>query len=245
MAKYMEYSDGTVESNVDFWLTTNAGILSVSRLEALLKERFACVPVEIIDEDRLKEQNRDSRLENRIDGENVYHKRFDIAEKLSQTYEEARDQGRVKKYNNGRYEFEYAVIDSSEVPENLHFQAGGHLGDAFSNYQRQWWGKPIPDVMANNGVYIFVVGDKIPEDYQEFAALHEYAELLTKSHGEATRYEFQKVAERGNKFLDKYTRWWTSYCGDTLQNLDQENKVALREILPALSVKILAEKGIL
>ncbi len=245
MIKYLKYIDESVESNVDFWLIQNAGVLSISLLEVMLKKRFGHIPLRIIDEDRLKKLNRDPKLENRIDGEYVYHKLFDIVEKLGQIYDHAREQGRIKRYGNGGRDFEYAVIDSSEVPEEVHLQAGGYLGSAFSSYQRQWWGKPLPESMANNRFYIFVVGDKIPEEFQEFAALHEYTELWTQLHGEATRSEFQKVAERGNEFLDKYTNWWLLLSKNKLQGLDQENKDALRELLPALSVKILAEKGIL
>jgi len=247
MANYFKYYGRKVESKVDLWLKENAGILPISKLEAKLKDRFGCVPLHIVDETIIKKLNRDTRLENRVDGENVYYKIFNIAEELRQTYERARAQGRIRKYCNGRYNFEYAIIAFSEVPKELHLHAGGDLGDAFAGYQRQWWSKPIPEIIANK-IYIFVVGDRIPTEFQEFAALHEYTELLTNSHREATQYEFQKVSEKGDEFLDKFTKWWISYLSyhkKNLEELDQENKDALKEILPQLSIRILEQKGIL
>ncbi len=241
----MSYIDQTVESFVDFMLEKNAGMLSISELETRLRERFCTVPIIIIDDIQLREQNRDPKLENKIGGEYVYHKRFDLMEKLARTYESAKEEGRIKSSTSGAYEFEYALIGSTEVPDDLHIQAGGHLGDAFSCYQRAWWLNPVSRIMANGGFYIFVVGDKIPTEFQECTAVHEYVELSTGSHREATYQEFLNALHRGNNFLEKYTRWWGSHCKRTLEGLDQENKEALKEILPRLSVEILEQDCIL
>jgi len=243
MINYCICPDTKVESYIDFWLVENAGVLSLSELEIKLENTFSCVPILLINEEKLIKLGKDKRLEHRIESGHVYHKKFDIFEKIDGIYNKAKNDGMVKICFDGSNKFEYVLINSFELPKELNLYTKFEIRSGLSMFKRQCWNKPTLDSIKNNGFYIFVLKDHVPNDFHDFVALHEYIELLTKSCGEATKYEFSKVAEKDTEFLNKFTKWYATLYKQI--QLSQEHKIFLREILPELSIKIFEEENII
>ena len=132
-------------------------------------------------------------------------------EKGREAHEKARKEGRIFTEKLNGDTLEYAVV-SVQGNEDIR----DHAGYAFSLVRTS-------DLLAGllgsqearyRGDWLYFVFDDVPEQFREFAAVHEFGEREGGSHREATIMEYERARSKG--VLDDYLLWIVAEHPDKL-----------------------------
>jgi len=90
----------------------------------------------------------------------------------------------------------YALIDEWSVNER-------DSREIIRQYERD-----LAQGLSFNDGHIFVFKNNLPrQDFADYVALHEQAEIETDSHKEACRIELSEVFKKDNEFINAYANW--------------------------------------
>lgn len=148
-------------------------------------------------------------------------------EKGMEAHEKARNEGRIVTEKLNGDSLEYAV-----VPIQGNEDMRDHAGYAFSlvrssNLLTALFGSRDAQY---RGDWLYFVFDDVPEQFREFAAVHEFGEREGGSHKEATIMEYERAKSKG--MLGDYLSWIVAehpnkLIGDALNTFAEEEMVRL------------------
>ena len=173
----------------------------------------------------------------------------DLVQRLRELYVKLRDEGRVRTTSYDGERFPYVLFDRDEIPQETPFIRFAFLAGSISKNDRIGIrlerDMPGPNttyrrVIQNLDSLIFVCREQGPEEFQDIWAIHEYVEEYTESHSRATKEHFLEAKRRGNKFLDRFARFYAKSFKDI-----EVNENALRSVIPTEVVPIFIEEGYL
>ncbi|MBI4980954.1 pentapeptide repeat-containing protein [Candidatus Woesearchaeota archaeon] len=132
-------------------------------------------------------------------------------EKGQEAYEQAKEERRIftEKLNGNTLKFAIVPVQGNE---DL-YHRGGY---AFSLCRSL----PIMEALLGSqearykGKWLYFVFDDVPEQFREFAAVHEFGERVGGSHKEAIIMEFERARSKG--MLDDYLAWMVAEHSDKL-----------------------------
>ncbi|MBI5804153.1 pentapeptide repeat-containing protein [Candidatus Pacearchaeota archaeon] len=150
---------------------------------------------------RLSEQDVESHFVVKPRGR--YRHPYDYSyEKGLQEHEKAEREGRIfsEQFNGSTLEYALVPVQGNEDIRD-------HAGYAFALC------RSCPDLMQllgsnearYRGKWLYFVFEDVPEEFREFAAVHEFGERAGGNHKEATIIEYERARSRGT--LDEYLSW--------------------------------------
>lgn len=147
----------------------------------------------------------------------LYKNREDVLTKL---YAKALKCGDVKLYKKHGLEFEYALVNKDEVPENILHECGSAFSHVlFNGFEAFLMGTSY--AKSRGSWLLFVVRDfypQTPPKFLEFWAIHERGEQVTLgNHNLATKLEFAIAAKE--KKIRQYINWLEANSPDHLANV--------------------------
>jgi hypothetical protein len=163
-----------------------------------------------------------------------------ILERSIDLYNDAKASNRVFKEQFNGQELEYAIVPvkGNEDIKNM-------KGYAFSFVQISattvsFVGSAHARYLGNWSYFVF---DCVPEQFREFAAVHEFGEREGGSHEEATIIEYERARSKG--MLNEYLSWISSafpgilvrdliyvFTDDKIHRLPSEAQEAARKLMP-------------